>query len=753
MRLHSNLPNVRSLSVHIAQEADPAASVVFGVADAVLNHIGNFGGNDRYYATKILDHLQAGVTPENLTERARMLTGKAKRLARSHDAHYMVLGVEALTADLDEHPDSLLLFAHHLAHVLSKARQWGVRTSVQLNWLEGMQGEVGERLRSHALAGASDVPVTDKIAQVTRRLASSTATAEDLALVTDILSYSPTPDDLTAWTEALGTPSPPQASNEDQIPLDWARAWRWAAVLPGHLLTAWRDAIDYVSERHGTPDPQALTGNRWPRWEFSHGKSPYSAKDLSTRTPLEAASLVAAWQPDTESERQMFGRLELAQALGEAVKADPVRWGAAPQDVVYALGKPLYIEYYFRALSERAVDIISQAPAVLAAAMASPSASEAQTVDQDTQDTERGITQEVVLDLVKALANKDGDLAASLNDLWEIALTAVQSFSGADDGLLFSGQDPLASAINRLWGHGLQTVLALAAWEFRRYGSVRPEFEESLDAVIEMVDSTGLELRAILASHRPLLEGIAGAWLKAHAAPLFREGELAQETFDLTVKWSRPTKWFYREFESELFNAALRGVDNAISLILIATLNEEHGYGLGTLIERLGKDIATLATAAETAALLAQNAEPGSCHLAVAIRFWTLLLDTDRNRAPAQALTRLGRWAFVDNIDDDQWAHLTARTLEATDGQIDDSISVADRAARIPPTSISREILLRLLDNGEHWERHHAAIKALDLLRASATQPADDSFRRLRTRLIDLGHHEATDIKPLDKNE
>jgi hypothetical protein len=80
---------------------------------------------------------------------------------------------------------------------------------------------------------------------------------------------------------------------------------------------------------------------------------------------------------------------------------------------------------------------------------------------------------------------KDGDLAASLNDLWERAFTAVRSVPEADDGLLFADHDPLTRAVNRSWGHGLQTVLALAAWEFRRRGTVRPEFEQTLDTIIK----------------------------------------------------------------------------------------------------------------------------------------------------------------------------------------------------------------------------------------------------------------------------
>lgn len=754
VREHSDVPSVRSLGTSAALKADAADPAVLDVADAVLNHSRRFGDGDRYDAVMILDHLQAGVTADNIVGRALMLAGKTRRLARSDGARYALLDIEAFTVPPGDHPEPLLLFAHHLARILSKARQWRVPTSQQLEWLGEMQGEVGERLRGHALAGASDVPVTDKIAHIAGRLSSSTATAEDLALVTDILSFAPAPGDLSAWAGALGTPTPAPTDGEAQIPPDWARAWRWAAVLPASVLAAWRDAIDYVSGFYGVPDPQALTGDRAEQWVSRYGQSPYSAAELSARPPLETAALVAAWEPDAESERRMSGHQELAQTLEEVVKANPAGWSADPQGVVTALRRPLYIEHYFRALTEQAADIVSQAPAVLAAALAQLPARGGQAGDQDTEEDAYGeVWQKVILDLARALANKDGDLAASLDTLWERALATVRSTPEADVGLLFGDNDPLASAINRAWGNGLQTVLALAAWEFRRQGTVRPEFEQALNAVIGMTGSAGLEFRAILARRRPLLEAIAATWLDSHAAPLFREDALAQQTFDLTVKWSQPTTWLYREFTGELFGAALRGTDNAIRLVVVAALHEVEGYGLDTVINRLSKGTAALATAAEDAAFLVQDAEPGSPHLTVAIRFWMLLLDTDRAKIPAQALTGLGRWAFVANLDDDQWADLTARTLNATSGQIDYPISVADRAARLPPSKTSRSILLRLLDTGDPWERHHAATKALDVLRNSTCQPADDSCRRLRTRLIDLGHHEAITINPPDKTE
>lgn len=749
---HSKLMGVRSLSVHTAREADPADAVVFRVADAVLNHFRGFADSDRYHATKILDHLQAGVTTDNVAFRARMLAGKIRRLARSDPARYVVLDIEPLTVDPDEHPEPLLLFAHHLARMLSKARQWGVPTSVRLEWLGKMSGEVGERLLGHALTGAGDVAVADKIAHVADRLASSTATGEDLALVTDILSHNPAPEDLAVWTEALGAPSPAPATGDDRIPRDWARAWRWAAVLPDHVLTGWRDAIGHVSARHGEPDPQALTRDRRPRWEVGFGKSPYSTEQLSTRPPLEAAVLVGAWGPDAESERKMFGRLELARALEEVVKADPVGWSADPEAIVTALDAPLYIECYFRGLTQRAADIVPRSPAVLAVALAQPSVGGGQTNDNDAEDArpERTETEEAVLGLITTLANQDPDLNASVDDLWERAGTAVRDVPETDEGLVFTDHDARNSAINRPWGRGLQTILALAAWEFRNRGTIRPQFEHTLDAVTESAGSVGREFRAILGAHRPLLEGIASTWLEGRSTALFRDGPLTQETFDLTVKWARPTTWLYQNYQAELFDAALRKADNAVRYIVIAALHEEESYGLETLIKSLGQDPTVLATAAEDAAFLVQEAEANSPLLTVAIQFWILLLDTDRTKAPASALTGLGRWAFVDNIDDDQWGRLTGRTLDATDGRIDNAVSVADRAARIPPSSTSRNILLRLLDNNEPWERQHAATKAIGVLRASTTEPADDSFRRLRTRLIELGHHQAGTVNPPD---
>jgi hypothetical protein len=747
LRQHGDVQAVRALSVGAAQQADPTDPVVRQVADIVLNHFQRFRDGDHYYATTMLDRLQAGVTDKNIAERAQMLSGKTRRRARLPEQRYVLLGIEALSADVDEHPEPLLLLAHHLARLLSKAHRFGIPTSTQLEWLGTISGEVGERIHCHVLASANDVNLADKIAHIAHRLASPVATGDDLALVNDILARDPDPQDLAVWSSALGTPSPAPENADDPLPEDWVRAWRWAAVLPGGLLTQWQEQIAVVADRHGSLDPNLLTGPRTPTTGAYWVRSPYGSDQLAVLSVPDAAELVATWRP-TGSDHSVSA-LELARSLQDTVEHDPVSWSTDPLSVVTTLSDAIYVEHYFRGLAKRAGAIVPHATALLAAAAAARMPAEAPDPSDEGSPTPSGDRpglEAAILDLVVALANQDADIASHLEALWEWVAHPVHDMPD-DMGLMFSDLDALASAINRPWGRGLQAVLALAAWEYRHAGAVRPDFEQTLDEVTNTHGTVGLELRAIIASARPLLEGIAREWLDTHADALFRDGTHARDTFDLTIKWARPTAWLYRNFNAELFDAAQRGVENAARNIVIATLNNVEGYAPDDIIPRLRTNPDVLSSVAEEAAFLVQDAAADSPQLAAAARFWALLVDADRANDSGQSLLGLGRWSFVANVDDNRWADLTIRTLAQTDGQIDYSISVADRAATAPPSPTTRGILLRLLDHGEPWERHHAAQKALEVLRASTNQHVDQTFQRLRTRLIDLGYHQASDIE------
>lgn len=741
-------PSIRSLSVHVARQADPAAPVVLNVADAVLNYFERFADGDTYNATTVLDQLQAGVLNENIASRAGMLGGKLRRRVNSDTDRYIELDSAALTIAVGDVPEPQLLFAHHLAHILSKARQLGVPSRTQLEWLTLVPGDVGGRLRSHVLAGAEDMPLPDKVDHIATRLASRGPTAEDLALVADITAHSLRPDDLAAWAAALGTPSPAPGDGTGVPPADWVRAWRWAAVLPKQVFTSWDDPLERVSDRRGRPDSSALTGPRTSDIAFGFVGPPHTAGQLAAMPVPEAATLVASWRPDTNSRPTFTGRLDLARALTTTVSNNPSAWSVEAEAVVETLREPIYLEHYLRGLIEKSSDVVPYATSVLAAAAQARSMLDLAPPEpgSDGEESDPSSTQLAVLELVEALANRNADIAASLDELWDWSEKAVAAVPEADQGLLYPKLGPLASATSRLWGRGLMTALALAAWEFRNQGTLHPAMVPVLNSATAVPGSAGLEFRAVLAHQRPRLEEICPQWLDERVNVLFREGPQGRETFELTVKWAAPTPWFYAHLTPELFDAALRGADQATREVVIALLDQVDGYDHDTVIQHLRKNPAILAAASEQAAFLVQKAAADAPWMAVAVEFWTRLLDEDRTAVPADALRRLGRWASVTNLDDQEWATLTARTVAITNGHLSHVILVADRVADIPPSPTTREILLRMLDKGEQWEQRYIADTALGVLRASASCPVDDSFELLRTRLINLGYFQARDI-------
>lgn len=188
-------------------------------------------------------------------------------------------------------------------------------------------------------------------------------------------------------------------------------------------------------------------------------------------------------------------------------------------------------------------------------------------------------------------------------------------------------------------------MLALAGWELRNNGAIRPDFPQVLDDVIRIPGRIGMEYRAILAERRAFLEAVAPAWLEINATTLFRDDELGRETFDLTLKYARPTRWFYSNFRDELFAATRRKADRAIALLLIGTLHEEDGYAFDVIINSLHGDVAALASAVNQMAFLVQACEANAPQLAIAVEFWRALgrfRPNRRSRRRPEVVRRVG---------------------------------------------------------------------------------------------------------------
>jgi hypothetical protein len=746
---HPNIRAVRSLATGAVKRADPADPIVERVSEIVLND----GPSDRdsYYYRLLLDQMETGMNLENAETRTRMVTAKLRHAARQHDAGWVNVDLARLTTDLGEDDRAfLVVISHYLARMVVRARALGVPNRQLLEGVADIPGEVGERLACRVLALADDMPLQDKIDHITLRLASQTATGDDQDLVDVVLAATSNPAQLAAWTDALGSPSPPP-TDPAVLPRDWRRAWRWSAILPEYLLTRWQEPIATVSARHGRIDPRAFdrrTLASYAMW----GQSAYSTEDLAALPVLDAARLVTGWRPDAESDLRSIGARELARTLQAAVIADPQAWAADPAAVVETLREPLYVLHYFLALTEKAADILPRTGEIITAAQLATTEKWPPMVlgndDYDFEPDWQGVNTATV-DLITALADHDAPFAEHLDTAWSWALSALNSSPADTDNITID--NALRRANTNPRGGGLKTVLSLAHWEHRNTTAIRPEFFGTLDNLIQVTGPVGMDYRAILASQRPRLEHIAQDWLDRRIDILFRDGSAGQATLDLTLKHaSRTTPWLHQNLRDDIIAAALRGTENAAVSLLVGTLVGAPGYDVDTIIAALRKDTGVLADAVEHMAHLVQNSPDNAAVLATGVEFWQAMLDANRDVVPVDVLRRSGRWAFITDLPENVWAPLMVRTLDVTNGLIDYAIEVADRCEAAPMPGDSTRILLQLQGRGEAWEQHYVANVALNTLRTLSTGRPDDNFLALRTKLIEIGHAEATYLTPYD---
>ncbi|WP_406170297.1 hypothetical protein [Streptomyces sp. NBC_00996] len=743
---HPDNGSVRSLAASVVKRADPTAPIVERVGNVVLN--GGPQDHDSYYYRLLLDQLVSGMTPNNAEKRTRMVAAKLRHDAQEPAADWFVPDIARLTSDLGEDDRYfLVVVSHYLARILVRAHALGVPSRRLLDWFTEIPGEVGERLTCRVLALADDIPVQDKIEHVTRRLASQRATGDDQDLVDAVLAANPDPAQLAVWTDALGSPSDPPA-DPALLPQDWARAWRWSAILPGYLLTRWQDPIASVSARHGQIGPEAF-GRRIPTSYATWGQSAYSMEELAALPALDAARLVAGWRPDADSDRRMIGARELARVLQSVVAAEPQKWTADAVMMVETLREPVYVLHYLDALAGRAADILPRTGEIITAARLAMTERWTPTVlGNDNFDFEPDWhrVETANVELITALADHEAPFAEHLDTAWSWALAALESPPGTDISTM---GDPLHRAINAPRGRGLQAVLSLAHWEHRNMRAIRPQFLDTLDNLVHVDGPVGMEYRAILASQRPRLELIAQDWLDRRVDTLFRADDIGLATVDLTLKYARyTTPWLHRTLRDDIIAAALRGTDNAVASLLIGTLEGAPGYDIDAIITALREEPAVLSRAAEDMALLVQDSPADAPQLALAVQFWQALTDASRDVVPVEVLRRTGRWAFVTGLPDSIWSPLTVRTLIITEGLIDYAIEVADRCKTVSMPGDSTRILLLLQGRGEPWEQHHIGRVALSALRTLSTGRPDEHFPALRTRLIELGYDEAADLNP-----
>lgn len=746
---------VQMIAVHIARDADPTADVVQVVADAVIGNERTSDGG--YYTRTTLEQLAAGLIPANARQRIEMVAAKLRRLSRAKEMRFVTLDTAGLGTPGDDLRDIVLIVAQHFVGMIARWREVGLATDDLIAAVEGIEGEIGERIVCQVLAGASDVDRTTKLGHFAKRLRSNTVTGDDRDLLADLGDLSQ--QEVADLATAFGTPSPIAEPDEEAdtawLPDDWARAWRWSLILPTGVLEGWEHAISAVSAQHGEPTAAALD-TRIPQFLPGRPESPYTAEQLALLPPVEAATLVSTWRPGADDGFWGNSVWELASTFGNVVEADVPAWLADPVAIVDALRQPAYIERYFRAVATSPKDAGVAMPALLRAVTlvreqrSEPARLSRSNIDRDV---EWSAVDATIIDVIGKLANNEADLHAS-NDLdlaWELALDAARAvpadLGSLDDIDTARHDDPLNRAINRPYSKALETALWLGWWEHRNLGQARPALAAALDEALEIQGAVGAEMRAILAAHRHILEHIASQWIQHRGHRLFT-GDLGTVALEQTLKWGRPTPRFLGHFQAELAEAATRGVDHAVAWELLGYLWEEPGYDAATLITTHHANTDVLKSAAEEIATLVQDIEPDSPMLHRALQFWDDLLDAGRDAVPAEALVGVGRWTFVDAVDREDWFGRMDRTLQITGGEIEYPVEVGDRCKEAEPSARSLRMLRLMQGHGEPWERGHLAGLAVEALRLASGKGVGTEFNRLRDRLLELGRIDAKDIPP-----
>lgn len=732
----------QAVALAATKHFEPTSDVHLKVADAIL---GNEPDHARDHRTQeVLDRLTTGLNAENVVDRFALLARRVRRLATEPSARYLALDITALTAETDSYTDALQVLARALVRSVPVARSFGMSTASMLQLIGSIPGELGERVVCQVIAGAADIDRATKIEHLIGRLASKTATGDDDALVKDLAPF--TSDETAELRTALGEPAPPP-SDPDQIDDTWAKAWQWSMVLPAAVLDGWDKQIAAVTDRHGEPDPAALHQPS-PRSGAYFVESPLSSEDLAALDAIEAATLVAAWRPSPSDPWGTSG-LELARALRHTVEEDPVRWAAEPTAVVRTLREPIYVIHYLTGLTKGAGELGSQAPSILRAielARAERWTPSALGLRPYENNDWSGLDT-AAIETIRALANEDADLEDDLAMCWDLAERVLGDLPDDlgdpkqyDDPTTFG--DPLHGAINSNYGKALQAAFALAGWEHRRHGAAGPNLTSNLDAAMAVGGAVGLQLRAVMAAGRPFLETVATDWLTANFDDLFANRK-SRTTLEQTIKYSRPTRYFYDRALQPLLKAARRGVENSVAWLLIAHLWEVPGYSYEAIVSgSAGAPNLLSEIASEIARLGDQVPEDQLETTERAVVFSQRLIDDAGNHVPPRALAGLGRWAMASRLDDERWLELTERAAEATDGNLDFGVEVAQRCRDAQPSTAGLRVLTKMLGRGERWEQHHIEDVAVDALRSATRSGLDgNAVDQLLERLIERGRY------------
>lgn len=736
---HNKSRPLSSFAISAAEKSEPSSDFVQKVADRVLNS--NSWEELSPHTLKLAEVYWRGLTAENCEARIKLLSYKLKsvpgndrelRLFEYDQGH---LGESFKGVTREEHFGIVLSI---LVQCLRRAVSMCDAERL-LNSSLPLKGVLKSRVRVWILANAREAQFTTMIAEISESISSRRPTLDDADLIDKITRECEAELFEASWRESLG--GPPNLASlgnslaQSSVPTDWRRAYQWSAVLPNNVWRDWENSVSVMAGAYGQPSRDQL--RPWPNVQVSFSQSPIEASELADLPPEEVAQKIAAWQP--ENDKRNVSARELGRTLEELVKNNCTAWVQSPIAVASKLRHPTYINHYLMALAKSDSLAAAQGGALVdLIELTRTHPWPVIALGQDTFDfdeTWRPVELAGV-DLIKSLAEGDAGYEGRNDFVWSVLTLEV---TDREEGSGGSESDHLAAAINRPCTQALEAMLSFLAFERRQGLAVRPEFYQILEEVLRLVGEDGAQHRAILGPRFGFLQHLTGDWFDEHHVLIFGDSApagMGQLTVDLALRWGQPRQWLLESYKQCVQDAVARNVENSMPHYVIGFLRGLKGYSVRNTIDFFGK-LGKISEVGESIGrLLRGDPNLDDSLVASAIAFWREVIKLQS----VESLNGFGWMAEVTAIDDETWSRLTVDTLTVTNGKIDWSHEVAERAAaqeQSRETLMILDLLVRGLQN--EWDRRDVGKTAKRaLLNANCLQETIE-FRRLHTTLLERG--------------
>ena len=742
LRDHGSVARIAALGPWAIEKLEPQSQIVEELADVLLNEA---PWRAAHYVDPVVEPLVGGTDESSAGRRLQLLCWKLRSAASAEEgsSRWFAFDRAGSVADWtdDGRDDRFTVLIQALIEVIRRARAW-VSTDDILAAIDSLPTEVNGRLRAWVLSGAADVDVDQLIDELTAAIAQRYPTGDDLPMMDRVLSEAGFDDFAEKWMTALG-PAPTvvevaQRLASHELPKAWLRAYHWTGVLPQEATGPWGRSAAVIAGAYGRPGRETL--EKRSHVEVGFGRSPISMEELQALPAAEAVGRIAEWRPDAS--QWLVSARELARTLEAVVRADAGPWIESPVRIATELRHPTYIHSYLRAVAEAIQEGTSPPIAemldVIGLVRAHPWRVEALGRDDFDYDHDWSGAEQAGVDVLKAMADKDLGFAERDDEVWSV-LDAEARDRGAPSGIISGARDPLDSAVNRRCTRALEAVLSFMAQEFRLTGAARREAFELLEEALGLEGSDGAEHRAIIATRLGFLRHIAPQWVDDGADLMFGGSAppgLAQITADLAIKWGRPNRWLLERYRPLLRDAVSRGVDHALDHLMIAMLWAIAGYTVEENIAFLRQTSARLSDAGEVLGRLLRHDDADEAHIACAVTFW----DAATATGDADALAGFGWLAEVEKLDAHLWAGRTMATLAVTNGRIDWSHRVAERAASLEASTTTLAIMNSLIRGvSDEWDRRGNIERAAQLIQSAGELATTPEYERLRTTLLERG--------------